>query len=77
MGFQYLFIKVAEIKDISKDAPVIKVSDGMSQCKEEGRGSGKKVLEPIGHGIGGRVPIDRGGIDFGNDGLGVWSILGG
>ena len=77
MDFQHLLIKVMETEDISKNPLVVEVSNSVIQCEEERGRSDKKVTEPIGHGIDRGIAIDRGGVDFGDNGFSVWPVLGG
>ena len=72
-----MFVKVAEAEDVSEDPPIIEVGDGIAEGKEEGGRSREQVAEPIGHGLGRRGAIDRGGIDVSDIGFDVGSVLGG
>ena len=64
------------MKQVSKDTPVIKISNGITKDMEKGSGSNKYVSEPIEHRFSGGDGIIRGGgIDLRDVGLTVWTII--
>ena len=76
MDFRHLFVEVAEAEDVGEDSPVVEVSDGVAEGEEKGRGSGKQIPEPVGHGLGRRGTEDGAGVDVGDVGFRIGSVLG-